>query len=298
MSRVGVFGTARRREALCGYLFIMPNFLGFLAFILLPVAASLAISFCQWDILTDPVYVGPANFVEVVRNPDFWRYCWNTLFLMLGLPIGMAISLALALLMNQKLKGIVLFRTVFFLPSITAGVALYMLWQWIYNPDVGLLNVLLGHLGIDGPRWLQDPFWAKPALILMGIWTGAGGYNMILYLAALQGIPPHLYEAAEIDGAGAWQRFRHITWPMVSPTTFFISIIGVIGGFQGNFESVYVMTQGGPAGSTTTLSFYIYNNAYELYHMGYAAAVAWFLFLVVFLITMVNWRYGGKLVQY
>jgi multiple sugar transport system permease protein len=161
----------------------------------------------------------------------------------------------------------------------------------------------LGWLGLHlppfvGPGWLEDVFWAKPALILMGIWGSMGGTDMILYLAALQGIPPELYEAAEIDGANAWDRFWKITWPMVSPTTFFIMIMGVIGGFQGGFNQAHVMTGGGPAGSTTTISYYIYQNAYVWFRMGYAASVAWMLFLVVFVLTMLNWRFGQKRVHY
>ena len=150
-------------------------------------------------------------------------------------------------------------------------------------------------LKVTGPDWLGDPTWAKPALIVMGLWSGVGGINMILYLAALQGINPELYEAAEIDGAGRWSKFWAITWPLLSPTTFFITVVSTIGGFQGGFQAAFIMTQGGPAGSTTTLSYYIHNNAYVFYRMGYAASIAWVLFLCVFVVTVINWRYGGQL---
>ena len=252
------------------------------------------------------------------NDSQFWQYFGNTVYLMMGIPLGMFISLMLALVMNQKLKGIVVFRTIFFLPNFTAGVAICLLWKWLYNADYGLINNLIhgvtsflndifqflfgwmtsASIVWSGPDWLGDPAWSKPAFILMGLWSGAGGMNMILYLAALQNINPELYEAAEIDGAGKLSKFRNITWPLISPTTFFITIMSVIGGFQGGFQAAFIMTQGGPAGSTTTMSYYIYNNAFEFYRMGYAAAIAWVLFLCVFSVTLVNWRYGGKLVSY
>jgi len=333
------------REAIAGYLFITPNFVGFLLFTSLPVVASLLLSFFSWDILTPPrlaTYRDPVdrknprwqyripikNFGELLgfesravaepdgggetteavryfpRDPQFWKYCWNTLFLMMAIPISMAASLCLALLMNQKLRGILVYRTVFFLPSITAGVALYMLWRWIYNPDFGLLNaVLMGigellHVNVPKIEWLASTTWAKPALMLMGMWTAMGGRTMILYLAALQTIPTELYEAADIDGASAWQKFWNVTWPMLSPTTFFVFIMAVIRGFQGGFQQAYIMTQGGPAGSTTTIGYYIYNHGFQWFNMGYAATIAWFLFLVVFSITLFNWRFGGRVVHY
>lgn len=161
-----------------------------------------------------------------------------------------------------------------------------------------MLNTLLSYIGITGPAWLQHETWAKLSLMLMGLWGGIGGANMILYLAALQGIPQHLYEAAEIDGANFWQKFRHITIPMISPTTFFIFIMSVIGGFQGGFQNAYLMTRGGPGNATTTLEYYIYNNAFVWFWMGKASAIAWFLFVVIFIVTLFNWKYGGKKVQY
>ena len=174
-----------------------------------------------------------------------------------------------------------------------------MLWSWLYAPDVGLINQLIYKLtGLKGPPWLVHTAWAKPALILMGLWTGMGGRSMLLYLAGLQTIDPGLYEAAEIDGAGAWGKFRHVTWPMLGPTTFFIFIMGVIDGFQMGFQQAYVMTGGGPAGSTTTLSYYIFTEAFVELNMGYASAVAWFLFLLVLVVTLANWKFGGKLVHY
>jgi len=288
---------------------------GFLLFVLLPVLASLVLSFCTWHVFKSrwPTWNGLNNFIELLGNRDFWYYVYNTCFLMLGIPVGMALSLCLALLLNRGIRFIRLFRMVYFLPTISAGVALLVLWVWIYDPLYGLMNYMLAKVGIEGPNWLGGgvtiPFlswfginptcyWSKLALMLMGLWTGIGGYNMILYLAGLQGINPELYEAADVDGANAWQKFRHITWPMLSPTTFFIFTMSLIGGFQGGFQAAYVMTQGGPEGSTTTISFYIFQELYQNDNCGYASAVAWFLFLIVFTLTMINWHFGGKVVHY
>jgi len=308
--------TTKTREALGGYAFIMPNFVGFLIFTSIPVVASFFLAFYKWDVITpwqEAEFVGLANFTRLLgfhhevgvgwraNDPNFWYFLYNTAYLMLAIPITMAASLFLALVMNKKLKGIVIFRTVYFLPSICAGIALYMLWRWIYNPDFGLLNTLIRAISgdlISGPQWLNSIAWAKPALVIMTVWTNMGGYNMILYLAGLQGIHPELYEAAEIDGTNAWQKFWHITWPMLTPTTFFIFVMSVIGGFQGGFEAAYVMTGGGPAGSTTTIDYYIFNNAYVWFKMGYAASIAWILFALIFIVTLFNWKYGGKVVHY
>lgn len=252
----------------------------------------------KWDLLTPPEFVGINNFIKLIQDPLFWKYTKNTFFLMMGIPFEMGGALLIATFMNQKIKGIKFFRTIYFLPTICSGVAISILWMWMYNPNFGLFNYMLAKLSILGPNWLTDEAWAKPALMLMAFWTAIGGQNMILYLAGLQGIPPELYEAANIDGASAWQKFRHITLPMLTPTTFFIFIMSVIGGFQGGFASAYVMTGGGPNGSTTTISYYIYSNAYQWFNMGYAAAIAWVLFVFVFIVTIFNWKYGGKAVRY
>lgn len=310
-------------ESVVAYCFILPNLSGFLLFTFVPVIASLVLSFMSWDLFNPPQFVWFDNFVMlfgfhiqqgfvfssffdkllfwnylVANDPELWYFMYNTVFLMLGIPLGMLGSLLVALIMNQSLKGIVFFRTIYFLPSVSSAVALALLWKWIYNPDYGMLNTLLSYIGITGPTWLQHPTWAKLSLMLMGLWGAIGGVNMILYLAALQGIPQHLYEASEIDGANFWQKFRHITVPMISPTTFFIFIMSVIGGFQGGFQNAYLMTRGGPGNATTTLEYYIYNNAFVWFWMGKASAMAWFLFVVIFVVTLFNWKYGGKKVQY
>jgi multiple sugar transport system permease protein len=302
------------KEAAAGYLFLLPNFFGFLVFTLIPVALSLVLSLVNWDMLSPPRFVGMTNFANLIgfhaengrlipNDPLFWRCVGNTLFLMLIIPVEMMAALLLALAMNQKIKGIKLFRILYFLPTITNGVAICLLWAWIYN-DCGLLNSLiikLGeflHIALRGIPWLTSTIWAKPSLMIMGLWVAMGGYNMILFLAALQGVPRELYEASEIDGAGPWHKFWSITWPMISPTTFFITIMAVIAGFQGGFMQAYVMTGGGPNRSTTTLEYLIYNHLFSWQHVGYAAAIAWFVFIIVFLVTLLNWRFGGKLVQY
>jgi multiple sugar transport system permease protein len=295
---------ASTKEALAGYAFLLPNLAGFLLFTSLPVLASFVLSFLRWDLLTPPAFVGLKNFAELFKDVFFWKFCWNTIYLMMGIPIGMMGSLAVALAMNQKIRGIAFFRTAYFFPSICSGVAIFILWRLIYNPDFGLFNYLVRSFGdligvpLEGPHWLTDETWSKPALIIMGLWQTVGGHNMILYLAALQGIPRDLYEAADIDGASGWQKFWHITWPMISPTTFFIAVMSIIGGFQAGFDAAYIMTGGGPAGSTTTIMFYIFNNAFQWFNMGYAASISWFLFVVIFAFTLVYWRMAGKAVHY
>jgi len=233
------------------------------------------------------------------NDPRFWQYCFNTFFLMLAIPIAMFSSLLLAIVMNQKLRGIYIYRLIYYLPTICSGVGIYILWMWIYNPDYGLINSCLrGMFHIEGPKWLMDINWAKPALMFMGFWGAVGGFNCVLYLAALQGISQELYEASEIDGANWWQKFWNIIWPLVSPTTFFIFIMSIISGFQAGFDMAYIMTQGGPAGATTSISFYIYDQAFRNFEMGYASAISWVLFVLVFGVTILNYRIGGKVVHY
>ena len=303
-------------EALVAYGFLLPNVLGFIVFTIAPVVVSLCLSFYDWDIITwPPRFVGVDNFTKLVgwshagghwvpNDPLFWKFTSNTIFLMLAIPVNMLGSLALAWFLNQRLKGLVWFRTLFFLPTISSGVAIALLWTWLYNPNFGPVNYLIEKMGgclrlpLHGPQWLTDPSWAKPALMLMGFWTMVGGYNMLLYLASLQGIPKELYEAAEVDGAGAWQKFWNVTWPMISPTTFFILTMSIIGGFQGGFLNAYIMTRGGPNGATTTIEYYIFNQLYAYQHAGYAATIAWVLFLGVLFVTLVHWRVGGRWVFY
>jgi len=296
--------TASTKEAISGFGFLLPNFLGFLIFTSIPVIASFSLAFFKWDLLSPAQFVGFDNFIKLVTDRNFWYYCYNTIFLMMAIPISILGSLGLAVILNKSLKGIVFYRTIYFLPTISSGVAIFVLWRWLYNTDIGLFNVIIRqfgeliHVNFQGIPWLTDEKWAKPALVIMSIWQTVGGPNMILYLAALQGVPRSLYEAADIDGANSWQKFWHITWPMIGPTTFFIMIMSIIGGFQSGFDAAYIMTGGGPNHSTTTIMYYIFENAFSWYHMGYAAAISWFLFIVILIFTMVNWRMGGKRVHY
>ncbi|MCG3178059.1 MAG: Lactose transport system permease protein LacF [Phycisphaerae bacterium] len=299
----------RTKEGRAALLFAGPNFLGFLLFVLGPVVASFLMAFTYFDPTRPPRFAGLQNFIDLLgfhmeggrlraNDPHFWFYFYNTLFLMLGIPIGMVGSFLLAVMLSARTRGLVFYRTVYFLPHIASAVAVCVVWIFVLNTDRGLINSALGFFGLPGPRWLGSAAWAKPALILMGLWQGVGGVNMILYLAALQNIPDDLYESASIDGAGGWHKLVHITWPMVSPTTFFIFVISCIGGFQAGFQQAYLMTDGGPKGSTTTLAYYIFNMAYTDFRMGYAAAISWVLFLLVFALTILNWRFGGRAVHY
>lgn len=290
----------KAQNTLTASAFLLPNLLGFLGFTAIPLVFSLVMAFTNWEMTATrgPEFVGLANFADLVRDKRFWKFLGNTAYLMMGIPVSIAGSVLLAVVLSQKLRGLVFWRTLYYLPTITSGVALFLLWKTIYNPEFGPLNTLLRtamfYLGIEGkpPDWLLDVNWAKPAIMLMGIWTAIGGTNMLLYLAALSNVPPELTEAAAIDGAGPWARFRHVTWPQLAPTTFFIVVMSCIGGLQGGFEQARVMTNGGPAESTITLGYHIYIKGFEEFQLGYASAIAWVLFVVIFAMTLVNWRFG------
>ena len=382
-----------KSEVLAAWGFLAPNFIGFLAFTLIPVVISMFMAFTEWNIFRQPIWVGLENFKlllgfhmengkHVANDPFFWQYLYNTVYLLIGIPLGIAGSLLCALVMNQKISGITFFRTVYFLPSVSSGVALLILWKYMYNNEVGIINQFLRNIGLhiynpaypwlgivftafclillwiavvfallailsfvkwllskikidfEGtaytvftflivffafavicsyagslhsdiqkflsvpPDWLGSAEWSKPSLIIMGLWGGIGGTSMILYLAALQGVPPSLYEASELDGASPWNKFWAITWPLISPTTFFIFIMGIIGGLQSGFMTAKIMTAGGPAGSTTTVEYYLYNTAFENFNMGYASSIAWFLFIIILFLTLITWKVGGKVVSY
>ncbi len=299
-----------------GLAFLAPNFTIFTVFTLLPVLFTVSLAFFQWDPFSAPRFVGFANFNQFLADPQFWYYLLNTCVFMLGLPLSMAGALFLAVVLSQKLRGTIAYRTVFYLPTVTSGIALLLLWKMMFNKEAGLINVVAlpvvnlarAAFGDDPlamsqmPDWLNDSvhlggmefYLAKPALIMMGVWGAIGGGTMLLYLAALAGVPPELYEASEIDGATRWQRFWHITWPMIAPTTFFIIVTGVIAGLQGGFEMAYLMTQGGPKGSTTTIGFHIFVKAFQDFQFGYAAAVSVFLFGIIAAVTAINWRFGSR----
>ena len=280
-----------------GFIFLLPNLLGFLAFILGPVVASLALSFASWDLLTPIKWVGIGNYRDLFTDEVFWKVLWNTVYYTLGtVPLGIAISLFLAIALNQKIRGIELFRGIYFLPVISSTVAVAVVWQWLYNPEFGLINHLLHLIGIRGPNWLTSTTWAMPAVIIMSIWKNLG-FNMLLFLAGLQGIPEHFYEAAKIDGANWWQRFRHVTIPLLSSTTLFVVVTSIISSFQ-VFDQIYIMTAGGPARSTSVLVHYLYQNAFQYFKMGRASAIAYVLFFMVFIITVIQLRFSKKWTVY
>ncbi len=245
-----------------------------------------------------PVWIGLKNYTNLLQLPEFWEVLRNTVYYTVGyVPLAVTLPLFMAILVNQKLKGITFFRTIYFLPVVTSGVAIALVWGWMYNPSFGVINYILEKLfGIEGPRWLADPQWAMPSLIIIGVWQSIG-YNMVIYLAGLQGIPQELYEAARIDGAGWWPQFRHITVPLITPTAFFILVLSIIGSFQ-VWTITYLLTQGGPAGATLTLSYYIYQQGFEWFHMGFAAALAYVLFGIVFGVTMIQFKLQKQWVFY
>ncbi|HEY3411743.1 MAG TPA: sugar ABC transporter permease [Armatimonadota bacterium] len=289
-------GAMARREALWGYLFVTPPLLGFLIFGFIPILMSLALAFAKWDMFRPPRFAGVSNFARIGADEIVAKSFVNTLVFFIGVPIGMALSLLLALALNRKIRGINWYRAIYYLPAVSSMVAIALLWQWIFNPEKGLLNMELLKLGVKGPEWLQDPLWVKPALILMGVWGGLGP-NLILFLAGLQGVPQSLYEAASIDGAKPWQQFLYVTWPMLTPTTFFISVMGAIGAFQ-YFGQIYIMTQGGPEHASTSYMFYLWQQAFTYYRMGYASALAWVLGIIIIGVTIVQFRVANRWVFY
>lgn len=361
----------QRTNILIALLFLAPNLLGFFVFTFGPILISLAGSFTTWSLRPSvPLrFIGLQNYADLFQDPNFYFYLYNTLYMLLGLPVCIAGSLALAVFLSQKLEfrgphragrlaaatgiitlvvtlllfltgsknlaflffalgavtaaglrfGSIGYRTFYYLPYFTAGAGTILLWMQLYNPNFGLINQCLAALAqatgwtIEPPGWLTStrsllgflPFpehfnnggfglGAREAIMIMGLWGAIGGNTMILYLAGISNIPPEMYEAADIDGASGWQRFRYITFPQLAPTTFFVVVMGLIHGLQGGFEQARLMTEGGPAGTTTTLSYYIYTQGFERLDLGYGAAVAWVLFSIIMVITLINWRYGNR----
>jgi multiple sugar transport system permease protein len=271
------------------YLYLLPVLIGFVVFTLGPVLASFYLSFTHYEIGAKPVFIGLGNYRELLQSHLFWQVTGQTFYYaLLYVPASVATSLGLALLLEKKIRGLVFFRTVYFLPVVTSMVAAAIIWGWLYNSDIGLLNYLLSLVGISGPKWLQDPKWALPAIALMSVWKNAG-YNMMIFLAGLANIPNDYHEAARLDGASAWERFRKITLPLLSPVMFFVLVITTIGAFQ-VFEQTYVMTNGGPGTSTLTLSYYIWQTAFEFFNLGSSSALSYLFFLIVLLFTALQFR--------
>jgi multiple sugar transport system permease protein len=288
----------KRKQDWAAYLYLMPVVVILVIFHVLPIFYSLAVSFYEWDLIGAPEFVGVHNYQRLFDDPMFYKSLMNTLYYAaLSVPLSIISSLAIALLLNNPISAIGLYRTVYFIPVITSINAVAIVWNFIYHPDFGLLNKILDIFSINAQTWLQDPFWAMPCIIFMSVWKGLG-YNVIIFLAGLQNIPKHLYEAARIDGASRWQQFRHITWPLLSPTTFFIFTISVIGSFQ-VFSQVYMMTpRGGPLKSTMVVVYYLYRKAFEQFEFGYALSMAFVLFMIIFACTLFNKLYLEKKVHY
>jgi multiple sugar transport system permease protein len=273
------------------YLFIAPMITGLILFRLGPIIAAFFISFTKWNVRTAPEFLGLENYQELLSNDTFWLVLRNTLvFAAVYVPGAIALALAMALLVNQKLRGISFFRGLFFMPYITSMVAVAMVWSWIFSTRFGVLNNFLSSVfGMSNTAWLREH--PLMVLIVVTIWK-TSGFQMMIYIAGLQGIPPHLYEAARIDGANRWQQFRHITIPMLTPITFFVLIFSIIGAFR-TFEVTFAMTGGGPLNQSTTLAYYIYQNAFEFNRMGFASSAAYALMLIVGVITVLNF-YGRR----
>ena len=290
-------GALRRREAITGYLIAAPWIIGLFVFTLYPVLSSLYYSFTNYSMATTHKWIGLQNYIVMFTNDSlFPKAVYNTLFFaLLSVPLNLIIGLAVAMLMNQKVRGINVIRTVYYLPNVVSGVAVCMLWSMIFQAKYGVLNQALGLIGIEGPAWLADPQWTKPALVIMNCWNSGGA--MVIYLAALQGIPRHYYEAVEIDGANAFQKFWHITIPMISSSIFFQLINGIIGAMQ-VFTQAYLMTGDGPAYSTTFYVYALYNKAFTDRRMGYASAMSWVLLVFTLLMTLLIFRSIGSKVYY
>jgi multiple sugar transport system permease protein len=286
-----------KHEAIWAYILISPWIIGFILFTLGPMIASLIFSFTDYSVVKSVSFVGIANFTELLfRDYRFWHSLRVTLtYAVFAIPMGLTLGLLLALLLNAKVPGIAVWRTVYYTPSVVSGVAVAVLWSYLFNPRFGVINWILSLGGIEGPGWLSSPQWALPALILMSLWGVGGG--MIIYLAGLQGIPTTLYEAAQIDGANAIQSFFKITLPLITPVLFYNLTIGIISTFQ-IFTQVYVMTSGGPAESTLFYNLYLFNNAFRYHRMGYASALAWVLFLIVMVLTLLVFRSSSMWVYY
>ncbi len=285
------------RDNLIGYLFFTPWLFNLILLNAFPIGAAVYYSFTEYSVLQAPRWIGLGNYHEMFFVDElFWTAIYNTVYYCLfAVPLGLALSLFLAVLLNYHIRGISFFRTTFFLPSIVPAVAASIVWAWILHPEYGLINDLLARVGIPGPPWLTSEVWSKPAFILMSLW--GIGPTTIIFLAGLQDIPTHLYEAAEIDGANSFQRFRHVTVPMLTPTIFFNLVIGLIGAFQ-IFTQVYIISEGGPLWSTLFYVYYLYRHGFQYFNMGYASALALVLFAIILILTLIVLATSKRWVYY
>ena len=303
MSSISVAGQKRRRmspQALRdirdGYICILPWIIGFLAFTAGPIVFSLWVSFNEYDVLSPPEFTGIDNYINMVNDELFWQALKVTTIYVLGaVPIGVVAGYALALLLNQKVAGLSVWRTAFYMPAVVPGLATAYLFAWMFNSDIGLINGALRVIGIQGPQWFGSREWVLPAFMLMHIWAAGGG--LILYLAALQGVPTTLYDAAVVDGANAWHKFWNVTLPMTSPVVFFVFLTGMIASFQ-VFTAGYIVTGGGPANASLFYVLYLYRSGWQHFEMGYAASLAWVLFLIIMLLTLLSLRASQRMVYY
>ncbi len=286
------------KSVLAAYLFVLPTLFYLVFFSLGAMVAALCFSFLEYDVLSPPRWTGLANFQRLFASPLFPKAVWNTIyFAILYVPAHTILALLLALLVNRDLKGVVAFRTAYFLPVVSSVVAISLLWTMMYGKEFGLINYGLKTLfGVSGPGWLTDPAWAMPAVSIMSVWKGLG-VGMMIFLAGLQDIPKDLYDSAQIDGSGSWRRFLHITLPLVSPTTFFVAVVSTINSLQ-VFSQIYVMTEGGPRWSTTTLGYFVFVSAFEDFRMGYASAIGVVLFVIVMFFTLIQFRLRKSWVHY
>ncbi len=286
-----------KHQTLWIILFLTPSLIGLLFFVVIPIIASLGLTLFQWNLLNDPIFIGLQNFKELFSDHKFWAAFRHTLYFIVGyIPLVMICSIAVALVLNQKLVGRKLLRTAFYVPVVSAWVAVALLWTWIFNPKYGLINFLLGFIDVTGPAWLYDPQWAMIAIIITSVWKDTG-FFMLMFLSGLQNIPSSYYEAAEIDGANGAQKFWYITFPLLTPTTFFAITMALINSFQ-VFDQISIMTDGGPAGATTVVVQQIVSNAFEYSRMGYASTISWVLFIFVFIATLLQMRVQSRWVNY
>jgi len=279
------------------FAFLALSLVGLVFLTLIPIVVSFGLSFTDWDALGKANFVGLGNFIQLAHDPTFFRALFNTVYYTLvSVPLGMAISLALAVVLNRSLPGMGSFRTLFLIPVISSTVATALLWGLMLDPYIGLVNFILQALHLPTSGWLTDTHMAMPAIIVMSVWKGLG-YNMVLFLAGLQGVPRELREAARIDGANRWQEFVNVTLPILSPTTFFVLVISIISSFQ-VFDQTWVLTKGGPQEATTTLVYYVYQTGFQRLRMGYASAIAYALFFLTLVVVMIQWAAQKRWVFY
>jgi multiple sugar transport system permease protein len=285
-------------EGLAGYGFVFPALALIAVFTFFPIVYGLVLSFYRWDMMSpQPKFVGATNYANLLASADFWHSLFVTGYYLAGtIPLTMVLGLALALALNRKFRGVALFRLIFYSPLVASTVAVAVVWLWMYDPINGILNYFLITLGFEPQKWLSSPASAMPSIILMDIWRYVG-YDMILFLAGLQGIPQHLYEAIEVDGGGRWAKFRHVTWPLLAPTTFFILVISIINRFK-VFATIHTMTKGGPAQATEVIVYFLYEQAFQYFKIGYAFAVAYILFAIIFALTLTQWQIGKRAIHY